>query len=186
MRRTATVLRGTASATLVAASLALAQTPPAAPPVRDVTDTYFGVAVADPYRYMEDMKNAEVAAWMKAQADYANAIFKRIPGRDELYNEIEKRGDAVAARVFSVQRVGDKVYYLKRLANENIPKLYVRDGYVGPERLLVDPELVKNDDGTHSSIDYYQPSPDNRYVATGISPACPAGVLPSRSAGRVN
>ncbi|HEY8242831.1 MAG TPA: prolyl oligopeptidase family serine peptidase [Casimicrobiaceae bacterium] len=171
MRRTATAFRWTASAILVAASVALAQTPPAAPPVRDVTDTYFGVAVPDPYRYMEDMKNAEVAAWMKAQADYANGYFKRIPGRDELYSEIEKRGDAVAARVFSVQRVGDKVYYLKRLASENIPKLYVRDGYAGPERLLVDPELVKNDDGTHSSIDYYQPSPDNRYVATGISPA---------------
>ncbi|MFI4924085.1 MAG: prolyl oligopeptidase family serine peptidase [Vicinamibacteria bacterium] len=171
MRRTATAFRWTASAILVAASVALAQTPPAAPPVRDVTDTYFGVAVPDPYRYMEDMKNAEVAAWMKAQADYANVYFKRIPGRDELYSEIEKRGDAVAARVFSVQRVGDKVYYLKRLASENIPKLYVRDGYAGPERLLVDPELVKNDDGTHSSIDYYQPSPDNRYVATGISPA---------------
>jgi len=171
MPRNFAVLRWTAGATLVAASVALAQTPPAAPPVRNVTDTYFGVAVPDPYRYMEDMKNAEVAAWMKAQADYANATFKRIPGRDELYNEIEKRGDAVAARVLSVQRVGDKVYYLKRLANENIPKLYVRDGYAGPERLLVDPELVKNDDGTHSSIDYYQPSPDNRYVATGISPA---------------
>ena len=169
--RTAAFARWTAGATLVAASLALAQTPPAAPPVRDVTDTYFGVAVPDPYRYMEDMKNAEVAAWMKAQADYASAYFKRIPGRDELYQEIEKRGDAVAARVFSVQVVGDKVYYLKRLANENIPKLYVRDGYAGPERLLVDPELVKNDDGTHSSIDYYQPSPDNKYVATGISPA---------------
>ena len=171
MPRNFAVLRWTAGATLVAASVALAQSPPAAPPVRNVTDTYFGVAVPDPYRYMEDMKNAEVAAWMKAQADYANATFKRIPGRDELYNEIEKRGDAVAARVLSVQRVGDKVYYLKRLANENIPKLYVRDGYAGPERLLVDPELVKNDDGTHSSIDYYQPSPDNRYVATGISPA---------------
>jgi prolyl oligopeptidase len=171
MPRNFAVLRWTAGATLVAASVALAQTPPAAPPVRDVTETYFGVAVPDPYRYFEDMKNAEVAAWMKAQADYANATFKGIPGRDELYNEIEKRGDAVAARVLSVQRVGDKVYYLKRLANENIPKLYVRDGYAGPERLLVDPELVKNDDGTHSSIDYYQPSPDNRYVATGISPA---------------
>jgi prolyl oligopeptidase len=171
MRRTASAVLWTASATLVAASCALAQTLPPAPPVRDVTDTYFGVAVPDPYRYMEDMKNADVAAWMKAQAAYANAYFKRIPGRDALYAEIEKRGDAVAARVTSVQRVGEKVYYLKRLANENIPKLYVRDGYAGPERLLDDPELVRNDDGTHSSIDYYAPSPDNRYVATGISPA---------------
>ncbi|MEO8487056.1 MAG: prolyl oligopeptidase family serine peptidase [Betaproteobacteria bacterium] len=155
----------------LAAGTVLAQNPPAAPPVRDVTDTYFGVAVPDPYRYMEDMKSAEVAAWMKAQAGYASAVLNAIPGRDTLYAEIGKRGDAVAARVFDVQRMGDKVYYQKRLASENIPKLYVRDGYTGHERLLVDPELVRNDDGTHSSLDYYAPSPDNRYVATGISPA---------------
>ena len=163
--------RAAAALFALATGAVLAQSLPAAPPVRDVTDTYFGVAVPDPYRYMEDMKNAEVAAWMKAQADYARAYFKRIPGRDELYKEIERRGDAVASRVFDVRLVGDKVYYQKRLANENIPKLYVRDGFAGAERLLVDPELVKNDDGTHSSIDYYAPSPDNRYVATGISPA---------------
>jgi hypothetical protein len=41
---------------------------PAAPPVaavRVVTDEYFGVKVADPYRYMEDLANPEVAAWFK-------------------------------------------------------------------------------------------------------------------------
>ena len=171
MHRLARSARWAAFLTLAAASVAAAQTPPAAAPVRDVTDTYFGVAVPDPYRYMEDMKNAEVAAWMKAQADYANATLRKIPGRDALYDEIAKRGDAVAARVFDVQRVGTMIYYQKRLASENIPKLYVREGYAGHERLLVDPELVKNDDGTHSSLDYYIPSHDNRYVATGISPA---------------
>src|SRR6187402_1162350 len=147
MHRLARSARWAAFLTLAAASVAAAQTPPAAAPVRDVTDTYFGVAVPDPYRYMEDMKNAEVAAWMKAQADYANATLRRIPGRDALYDEIAKRGDAVAARVFDVQRVGTMIYYQKRLASENIPKLYVREGYAGQERLLVDPELVKNDDG---------------------------------------
>ena len=171
MYRLAAVGRFAASLSMLVAVAAAAQSLPAAPPVRDVTDTYFGVAVPDPYRYMEDMKNAEVAAWMKAQADYANATLRRIPGRDALYSEIAQRGDAVAARVFDVQRVGSMIYYQKRLANENIPKLYVREGWTGTERLLVDPELVRNDDGTHSSLDYYLPSPDNRYVATGISPA---------------
>ena len=171
MRRTAFIAPASILVSLVGASLAIAQTFPAAPPVRDVTDTYFGVAVPDPYRYFEDMKNPDVAAWMKAQAEYTKAVLAKVPGRDALAKEIAERGDAVSARVFDVQRMGEKVYYQKRLANENIPKLYVREGFAGAERLLVDPELVKNDDGTHSSLDYYAPSPDNKYVVAGISPA---------------
>ena len=161
-----------AAGTLLLVASALAAAPPK-PPVaaaRDATDTYFGLAVADPYRYMENMKDPEVVAWMKAQADYANALLKSIPGRDALYNEIVQRGDAVSARVFDVQVVGSKFYYQKRLANENIPKLYVRDGLRGRERLLVDPEKVKAAEGKHSALDYYAPSPDNKYLAYGISP----------------
>src|SRR5712692_426970 len=50
---------------------------PSAPPVatvRVVTDEYFGVKVADPYRYMEDLTNAEVSAWFKGQNDYTRAV----------------------------------------------------------------------------------------------------------------
>ena len=63
-----------------AASLAAPPLPPSAP-VRPVADTYFGVTVSDPYRYMEDMKDPEVAAWMKAQADYTQGVLARIPQR---------------------------------------------------------------------------------------------------------
>jgi len=144
--------------------------PPAAP-VRAVTDTHFGVAVSDPYRYFEDVKHPEFAAWLKAEADYAHAVLTRIPGRDTLYREIEAHGDAVAARVTDVQVVGNRVYYQKRLANENLPRLYVREGFAGRERLLVNPEAITTPDGKHSSLDYYAASPDNRHVAYGISPA---------------
>jgi len=40
--------------------------PPLAP-VHEVTDEYFGVKVADPYRYMEDLAKPEVTAWFKAE-----------------------------------------------------------------------------------------------------------------------
>jgi prolyl oligopeptidase len=46
---------------LCTAAVALAQTQPPVAPVRTVTDTYFGTTVADPYRYMENMKDPEVA-----------------------------------------------------------------------------------------------------------------------------
>ena len=148
---------------------ATAQTRPAPPPVRNVTDTYFGVTVNDPYRYFEDLKNPEVAAWMKGQAAYTTSVLAKIPHRDELLKEIQVRGDAVSARISGVQVVGPKVYYEKRLAAENIFSLYVREGFKGKERLLVNPDAVKSPNGEHSAIDYYAPSPDNKFVAYGIS-----------------
>ncbi len=138
--------------------------------MRTVTDAYYGVAVPDPYRYLEDLKSPDAAAWIKAQADFTRATLDRIPGRNMLRDRIAELGDAVPARVSGVQINNGQTYYLKRLAKENIPKLYVRAGFGGKERLLVDPEAIKSAPGAHFAIDYFAPSPDNRYLAYGISP----------------
>ena len=156
---------------LLAFSMAAVWAQPAPPvaPVRNVTDTYFGVAIADPYRYMESMKDPEVAAWMKAQADYTRGVLDRIPQRAKLLSEVQKYGDAAAARTTGTQVNGDHLYYYKRRANENIPKLYVRKGIDGNEQLLVDPEAMKGADGQHYAIDWFSPSFDNKYIAYGLS-----------------
>ena len=138
--------------------------------MRTVTDTHFGVSVPDPYRYLEDMKNPDVAAWVKAQAEFTRATLDRVPGRAALVKRIGELGDAVPARVSGVQVNGAHYYYLKRLATENIPRLYVRAGLNGNERLLVDPQAATSARGGHFAIDYYAPSFDNKYVAYGISP----------------
>ena len=83
------------------ATVALAQTKPPVAPVKDVVDTHFGVEVHDPYRYMEDMKNPEVAAWMKAQADFTRGVLDRIPQRATLLAEvaeIRRRGGGARRR----------------------------------------------------------------------------------------
>lgn len=151
------------------APVALAQTKPPVAPVRPVTDTYFGVTVADPYRYLEDLKNPDVVAWMKGQADYTRGVLDRVPQRSTLLAEVRKYGDASAARTSDVRINGDHVYYYKRRANENIPKLYVRQGLRGSERLLVDPEAEPGPADKHYAIDWFAPSPDNRYLAYGLS-----------------
>jgi prolyl oligopeptidase len=155
-------------ALLCAAATASAQTKPPVAPVRDVTDTYFGAAVADPYRYMEDMKNPEVAGWMKAQGDFTRATLDRIPQRDAILKEIQTYGDAAASRVSGVQLNNGYVYYQKRKATENIGKVYVRKGFGGTERLLIDPEQY-DANGQHAAVDLFVPSLDNRHLAYGIS-----------------
>src|SRR5664279_5662405 len=88
-------------------------------------------------------------AWTKAQADYTRVVLDRIPQRAVLLSEIQKYGDAAPSRTFGIQVNGNHIYYYKRLASENIPKLYVRKGIGGKERLLVDPEAVKGPEGQH-------------------------------------
>jgi hypothetical protein len=43
-------------------------------PVKPVTDDYYGTKIVDPYRYMENLKDLEVAGWMKAQNDYTRSV----------------------------------------------------------------------------------------------------------------
>ena len=160
----------TAALMLALASIVgLAQTKPPAAVIRDVVETHYGVEVHDPYRYMEDVKDPEVAGWMKAQADFTRGALDRVPQRTTLLAEVEKYGDAAAARTTGTQVNDDHIYYYKRLANENIPKLYVRQGIRGKERLLVDPEAIKGPDDKHYAIDWFAPSLDNKYVAYGLS-----------------
>ena len=156
-----TVCRGTMAA----------QRSPVAP-ITNVTDTYFGETVSDPYRYMENLKDPEVVAWMKAQNDYTHSILDRIPGRKPLLARIEELDDAVAARVSSVRRLPNDLYfYLKRLPQDNTPKIYVRKGLTGKETLLVDPEELTKATGKPHAINYYEPSLDGKYVAYGVSAA---------------
>lgn len=143
--------------------------PPVAP-VRPVTDKYFGVELVDRYRYMEDLKNPEVQAWMKAQADYTKAVLDRIPDRHALLEEMLKFDNAAPGRVRDIQRLQTGQYfYLKTLSGQNLAKLYVRNGLKGNEKLIVDTDQYKGPNGEPAAINYYAPSPDGKYVAYGIS-----------------
>jgi len=145
--------------------------PPVAP-VRPVTEEYFGVKVIDPYRYMEDLQNPEVMAWFKGQNDYTRAVLGSIPGRDPLLARIKTLDEGADARVTDVRRLpGDHYFYQKRLATEDVPKLYMRDGASSVEKLLVDPKSYETPGGAHFVISYYQPSMDGKYVAVGLSAA---------------
>ncbi len=92
-----------------------------------------------------------------------------MPQRAKLLSRSQTYGDAAPARTYNVQVINDHTYYYKRLASENIPKLYVRKGTGGSERLLVDPEAIKGPEGKHYAIDWFAPSLDNKYVAYGLS-----------------
>jgi prolyl oligopeptidase len=144
--------------------------PVASPPVRDVTETFFGIEVHDPYRYLEDVKSPEVQAWMKSASDGAALALARIPGRQAMLERIASYDAAVSARVGNVVReTGDLWFYQRRGASENQFKLLVRRGLKGSERVLVDPEAIEKQTGKPHAINYFSTAPGGRYVADGLS-----------------
>ena len=63
---------------IFASGEALAQGQPVAP-VRPVTTDYYGTKVVDNYRYMENLGDAEVQAWMKSQAQHTRSVLDALP-----------------------------------------------------------------------------------------------------------
>jgi prolyl oligopeptidase len=138
-----------------------------ATPVRVVTDTYHGVAVADPYRWMEDMQSPEWQTWVKAQAAHADAVLARIPGRDAMRARLTELADA-GEFTGHVEYAGGRLFYLKSEPGQNTRRLFMRDAAGGAERLLLDPDRLPGAGG-HASIDFHSPSPDGKRIAIGIS-----------------
>jgi prolyl oligopeptidase len=137
-------------------------------PAHEVTDTYFGTKIPDPYRWLEDLKSPEVISWMKAQNDYTRTVLDRVSNRDRLRARIAQLDDA-GVRVNGLQSYNGRWFYLKGSPGDDNRKLYARDGFAGSERLLLNPEILTAN-GVHYSIDYFQASPDGKLVAVGVSP----------------
>jgi prolyl oligopeptidase len=144
------------------------QTGPPPAERQEVTETFFGQSVTDPYRWLENWHDVKIAQWLKAQDNYTRATLTSISGREKFLARV-KALDMASTGVRSAQVWGGKTFYLKADAGADNVKLYVRDRADAKERLLVDPELLTKD-GVHYSIDYFQPSLDGTLVVYGISP----------------
>lgn len=152
--------------TFVSASSLIAQSGPPPTDRHDVTETFFGTTVTDPYRWLEKWQDGKGAEWLKAQDTYTRATLTNIPGREKFLARV-KELDTASTRVRNAQLWGGKLFYLKADPGADNTKLYVKEN--SAERLLLDPELLTKD-GVHYSIDYYQPSLDGKLVVFGISP----------------
>ena len=152
----------------------LASTALAAPPAtktQPVADTYHGTRVVDPYRWLEDGKNAEVKAWSDAQNTFAREYLDKLPGRDTIRTQVK---EILAARTTSHSNLHFRpghLFAMKRQPPKEQPYLVVMPSPDAPEKahVLVDPTEI-DAKGT-TSIDWYVPSPDGRLVAVSLSKA---------------
>jgi prolyl oligopeptidase len=158
-------------AVLVAGAVAVpagaALPPPPAAKTIPVTDTYFGTAVVDPYRWMETPGNPDLAAYLKAQSERTRAILDAIPGRKTLVARLSSLADTVTSSSGVVRRE-NAIFYERLAPGSNLPKLYVRDAG-GSARVLLDPATLGSGEH-HLAIAGYTPSDDGKLVAVRFTP----------------
>ena len=153
---------------LAALSSALASPPPATP-VRPVTDTYHGVSVPDPYRWLEDWNDPAVKTWSTAQNAYARGILDNLPHVAEIRARVTEIVGAQSVSYFSLNFAGGRLFAIKRQPPKQQPFLVVMDSPDHPEaaQVLVDPNAL-NPKGT-TAIDWFMPSQDGKLVAVSLS-----------------
>lgn len=111
----------------------------------ETIDTYFDAKVSDPYRWLEDDKSAETAAWVKEQNKVTYAYLDQIPFRDELKKRMEKLWNYEKIGAPSVK--GKATYYSKNNGLQNQSVVY-RKGQNGKDEVFLDPNTFSKDGTT--------------------------------------
>src|SRR5258708_5144953 len=111
--RSAVQCTGVAALTLILAGAAEAAAPVASAPrprTVAVSDTYYGVAVQDPYRWLEDASSPEVKAWSDAQNARTRAYLDALPGRGAVRAELMRLTKATSPSFYGLEAEGGLIF----------------------------------------------------------------------------
>ena len=135
-------------------------TPPPQSAVEPVTEIFHGVSVTDPYRWLEDQDSPHTRAWIEQQTRYARAYLDSIPGRERIRERIR---EFLAVETYdSLQIVGSRYFFRKRLPDQEQPCIYMREGANGEDQLLIDPS--ERGTGKYTAVKPLLVSPDGRLL----------------------
>ena len=127
-------------------------------------DAYFDTKLPDPYRWLEDDKSEETAAWVKSQNEVTYGYLAQIPFRETLKARMEKLWNY--EKIGAPFKEGSFTYYYKNNGLQNQSVLYRKDAK-GTETVFLDPNTFSKD-GT-SSLGGINFSKDGSKVAYAIS-----------------
>jgi prolyl oligopeptidase len=129
----------------------------------DHVDTYHGVEIADPYRWLEDdvRESTDVKNWVDAQNEVTFAYLATIPERALIKKRMTELWDY--ERYGLPVKKGSRYFYSYNNGLQNQNVIYSQANLADDAELLIDPNNWA-DDGTIALAAYY-PSPDGRYVA---------------------
>ena len=128
-------------------------------------DEYFGVKVADPYRWLENDTSQQTAAWVEAENKVTNSYLSKIPFRQKLLKRLKELSNY--EKIGAPRKRHGKWYFYKNNGLQNQYVMYQMDKLGGEPRVFLDPNTLSTD-GTVALKGVYF-SNNGRWAAYSIS-----------------
>jgi len=130
-------------------------------------DTYHGVAVADPYRWLENDNAPETKAWVEAQNRVTFDFLGKIPERGAIHQRLKQLWNF--ERYGVPFKEGGRYFFSRNDGLQNQSVLYTLPALDAQPRVLLDPNQLSGD-GT-VALAGLSVSHDGNYLAYGLSVA---------------
>jgi prolyl oligopeptidase len=115
------------------------------PPARtgDVVETHHGVAVADPYRWLEDMDSAQTRAWVTDENAVTDAYIAKLPGREKFGKRI---AELVSYEAFRTPfRRGARYFWTHSDGKQGQAVVWTAPALDAKPTVLLDPNAISTD-----------------------------------------
>ncbi|MFZ9982094.1 MAG: prolyl oligopeptidase family serine peptidase [Cyclobacteriaceae bacterium] len=109
----------------------------------DTIDQYFGTAVADPYRWLENDTAALTTQWVEAQNKVTFGYLENIPYRETIRKRINALNDY--EKISAPSREGEHLYWYRNSGLQNQSVLYRKKGEQGQPEVFLDPNTFSAD-----------------------------------------
>jgi len=129
------------------------------------TDHYHGVAIQDPYRWLEDPDSEETKAWIEAQNQVTFGFLEQISERETIKERLTKLWDYEKYGI-PIQK-GERYFYFKNDGLQNQSVLYTLNQLEEEAKVLLDPNQL-SEDGT-IALSGIAISDNGQFLAYGIS-----------------
>jgi prolyl oligopeptidase len=146
---------------VLAAPLAGQQLQYPQPPRGDVTDSYFGRQVPDPYRPLEDPDTPATSSWVEAENALTRGYLDKLARRDSIRARLTAMWDYPKVQV-PVREAG-QIWFRKNSGLQKQFVLYRKAGLDAAPLAVLDPNKLSPDGST--AVAQWSVSPDGRTLA---------------------
>jgi prolyl oligopeptidase len=130
-----------------------------------VEEEYFGIKVADPYRWLENLNSEKTQSWVKQQNDYTSEYFAKLSSRQKIKNRLKELINY--PKISLPFRVGNYLFLSKNEGLQNQSVIYIQKGLDGDPEVFIDPNALSKDGTT--AVRLLGSSKDDRYLAFSLS-----------------
>ncbi len=108
-----------------------------------VVDNYHGVEISDPYRWLEDDRSEETAAWVAAQNAVTEDYLSQIPYRGQIVERLTELYDY--PKQGAPFRQGEYYFFFRNDGLQNQSVMYRQVGLDGTAEVFLDPNKLSAD-----------------------------------------